>query len=430
MHKASGKLLIFAHVPPPVHGQAIMVEHLLAGLETASNLEVHHIDARVSDEINEVGGISPAKILRFIGYCLKAIGLRLRHGIRTVYYIPAPAKRSAILRDLLFLILVKPFFPRVVLHWHAIGLGQWATAGDNSDSNNELSNLTPIRLNQPLFGSCEAIVRALIRCLYREVSLSIVLTSNNQADAQLLRPAKLEVIANGIPDPCPDAMQTVIPQRQTRIANLLSQNSSGQDSADSNAQFYRVLFIGHCTEEKGFFDAIHAVTEANRLLAERSISIADQMILQGTRISLSLCGKFMDSASEEKYSRVMGALPHFFAENISFTGHLNPQEKFNNWCNHDCLINPSHWESFGLTVVEAMAFGMPVVTSNQVNLVALVPERLRLSAPVGEHAALAQQLIASITFTGQQQLRDHFLNNFTIASYHQAINAALTKVAS
>jgi hypothetical protein len=40
------KILVFAHVPPPHHGQSVMVQVLLDGLREDERFEVHHVDGR------------------------------------------------------------------------------------------------------------------------------------------------------------------------------------------------------------------------------------------------------------------------------------------------------------------------------------------------------------------------------------------------
>jgi hypothetical protein len=58
------KILVFAHVPPPHHGQSVMVQVMLEGLRADARFEVHHVDARVSDDLEDVGAncLSPSSI--------------------------------------------------------------------------------------------------------------------------------------------------------------------------------------------------------------------------------------------------------------------------------------------------------------------------------------------------------------------------------
>jgi hypothetical protein len=55
------KILVFAHVPPPHHGQSVMVQVLLDGLRVDARFEVHHVDDRVSENLEEVGLFRSAK---------------------------------------------------------------------------------------------------------------------------------------------------------------------------------------------------------------------------------------------------------------------------------------------------------------------------------------------------------------------------------
>ena len=50
------KLVVFAHVPPPFHGQSFMVQQLLDELQEDNSevLDVFHIDARISKDIDEI----------------------------------------------------------------------------------------------------------------------------------------------------------------------------------------------------------------------------------------------------------------------------------------------------------------------------------------------------------------------------------------
>jgi hypothetical protein len=47
------KILVFAHVPPPHHGQSVMVQIMLEGLRADPRFGVHHVDAWVSDDLED-----------------------------------------------------------------------------------------------------------------------------------------------------------------------------------------------------------------------------------------------------------------------------------------------------------------------------------------------------------------------------------------
>ncbi|MGH7866539.1 MAG: hypothetical protein ACREP9_02645, partial [Candidatus Dormibacteraceae bacterium] len=165
------KLLVFAHTPPPHHGQSYMVQLMLEGFGGDHRSEsggtgsgqfgicCYHVNARLSGTMLDIGSFQSRKITRLLGYCLQAIWCRFRYGVRTMYYVPAPGVRAALYRDWMVMLICRPFFKRVVLHWHAAGLADWLEA------------------------SASGFSRWLSRRLLGTPDLSIVLSEYNRGDA-------------------------------------------------------------------------------------------------------------------------------------------------------------------------------------------------------------------------------------------------------
>ena len=83
------KLVVFAHTPPPLHGQSYMVELMVRGLRdlAASNgavkaLEIFHIDAKLSKSAQSVGQIGWSKVFLLLRYCLAAWWHRFSGALR------------------------------------------------------------------------------------------------------------------------------------------------------------------------------------------------------------------------------------------------------------------------------------------------------------------------------------------------------------
>ncbi|HEU5395755.1 MAG TPA: hypothetical protein VFV81_01215, partial [Verrucomicrobiae bacterium] len=104
------KLLVFAHTPPPFHGQSYMVKLMLDGFGgnrrgkngAASNrfgVECYHVNSRFSKTLEDIGEFHGGKVLKILFYCLQAIWCRFRYDIDTLYYVPAPGKAVALYRD-------------------------------------------------------------------------------------------------------------------------------------------------------------------------------------------------------------------------------------------------------------------------------------------------------------------------------------------
>jgi glycosyltransferase involved in cell wall biosynthesis len=369
---------------------------------------LYHVNARVSDDLKDVGGIRPQKLLRLLRYCCQALWYRVRFGADTLYYIPAPAKKSAIVRDWIVMALVRPWFRQTVLHWHAVGLGLWAHARSSADDPK----------HPRIFGGVERIAKTITRWLYARADLAIVLTEHNRAEAELLSPRRTIVVANGIEDPCPDFEKCLLPLRRERLRARMNLEESGGDL--SSPVEFRILFLGHCTREKGLFDALEAVKIANvRLRAQCS----------PLHLVLTVAGQFMNEDEEIEFRRWLdedrekGECPR-----VRYAGFLDASSKDLAFKEHDCLVAPSHWESFGLTVVEAMAYGLIPVISAQPNLVSLLPDTLRIAAPVADVMALAENLLRAAESDMAPDLRSAYLNRFTLEKFEAGIRHAFEEL--
>ncbi|MDB6115688.1 MAG: hypothetical protein JWQ62_2633 [Lacunisphaera sp.] len=239
------KLLVLAQTPPPLHGQSVMVQTLVDGLP-AHGIAVHHVNLGLSREAADIGRWRIGKIFTVFGAGLRAIAARFRHSCDTLYYIPAPGKRGALYRDWMVMLLCRPFFPRLVLHWHAAGLGEW------------------------LASEASAPERWLTRWLLGRADLALVLAAELQTDAEYLAAKKIAIAPNGIADPGP---------AEPRAA------SAG----------CRVLFLGLCSEEKGAFVAANAVLAANRK-APRAFTF-------------TAAGPFPDAATETRLRELCASHP-------------------------------------------------------------------------------------------------------------------------
>ena len=208
------KLLVLAQTPPPLHGQSVMVQTLVAGLP-ARGLMVEHVNLRLSRDHADIGRWRPGKLLAVLDACAHAIKLRFTAGCDTLYYVPAPGKRGALYRDWAVMLLCRPFFKRLVLHWHATGLGAWLDAHATAPE------------------------RWLTRLLLGRADLSLVLSGLLQRDAAALGAKRIAVVPNGLADPAP-----------------------GERAVREAGASFQVLFLGLCSEEKGLFAAAEAVLAA------------------------------------------------------------------------------------------------------------------------------------------------------------------------
>lgn len=374
------KLLVFAHKPPPHHGQSYMVQLLLDGLK-GSGIQVFHVNARLSDDVEDIGQMRWGKVFFLLKYCLEAIWLRLRHGVDHFYYVPASGNRAPVYRDWLVMLLCRPFFKRVIYHWHAAGLGDWL----GTKAKNWERWVTARLINAP--------------------DLSIVLGNYNRQDAAAVASRNVTVVPNGIPDPRPDFEQDVLPLRLAQA----KRRRSGEPYT------FQVLYLGMCYRPKGLFDLLEAMPIANEKL-------------QGTpaRMRLVVAGGFYLKEERAEFDQRISQAD--MINWVEYKGFVGGDEKRALLRNSDCLCFPTYYEaeSFGLVLIEAMAYGLPVVVTNWRGVPEVLPPGYEHIVPPQSSLHLARALVSLLGDEGyDSRLRRHFLEHYTDEMFIGKIRTAL-----
>lgn len=363
------KLLVLAQIPPPLHGQSIMVKTLVEGLP-ARGVELHHVNLRLSRDAADIGGWRPGKLLAVLDACWHAVAARLLHGCDTLYYVPAPGKRGALYRDWAVMLLVRPFFKKLVLHFHNGGLGDWLA-----------TRATPPE-------------RWISRLLLGRADLAIILGENLRADAAALGAQSIAIVPNGIADPCADTTPPPLPP--------------------VGAGPFEVLFLGLCTEEKGLFAAAEAVLAANAQAGAPAFR-------------LTAAGPFVTASERARFAALSAAHP----DTLQHAGFAAGEAKRLLFARSHCLCLPTRYahEAQPLVVLEALAHDRPVIASRWRALPEMVPPACGRLVPPGDGAALTAALLGLHDAPPAPGLcRAHFLAHGTEASHLDTLAAALRPV--
>jgi glycosyltransferase involved in cell wall biosynthesis len=325
------KLLILAQTPPPLHGQSLMVETAVHGLP-GEGVTVHHINLRLSRSGGDIGRWRAGKFLAVLDACCHAVVARFTARCDTLYYVPAPGKRGALYRDWVVLALCRPFFPRLVLHFHNGGLAAWLTT----------------RATAP--------ERALTHLLLGRADLAIVLADALRADAEALAPRRVAIVPNGIEAPA------TRPPRGPAAERPL-----------------RVLFLGACAAEKGLFLAAEAVLAANRRAGRAAFQ-------------LTAAGAFADAATAARFTALAAGAP----EALRAAGFVRGAELEALWATADCLCLPTTYahEAQPLVALEALARDVPVIASAWRGLPDALADSGAQLVPPDDVGALTEALLA------------------------------------
>jgi glycosyltransferase involved in cell wall biosynthesis len=186
-------------------------------------------------------------------------------------------------------------------------------------------------------------------------------------------------------------------------------------AAGDEPQVIRVLFLAHCTREKGLFDAVQGVLLASQHLQEQRAPV---------NLKLVVAGSFQNSVERDEFERLRAGAPGV----VQPVGFLQGPEKERAMLEADLYCFPSHWDNQPVSVIESLAFGLPPVISRlpsvQEMLPAGYPGVVDLKSPVQMASALLE-LAAFGDFAG---LRQHFEAQFTLRNYFANLSAALQRL--
>ena len=411
------KLLVFAHTPPPHHGQSYMVKLLLDGFggdrrrpkathSASHGIECYHVNARLSTHLEDIGDVRLGKFGLLLWYCLQAIWCRFRYGVTNFYYVPAPGKNSALVRDWLVMAVCRPFFDRIILHWHAAGLARWL----ESSTNRLYRNLTYRYLGQ--------------------ADLCMVLSRYNLGDAEKLWPRRIRVVKNGIPDPCPDFKKTLLPRRLARLAarkKLVggeTLTTSEISDAGGDPHVFRVLYLAHCIREKGLFDTLEGIALAATKLSREASPID---------LRLTVAGEFMNPVEEAEFNERIRQPDLQTAEGqprVTYAGFVTGDRKREVFIQSDCFCFPTYYyaESFGLVVLEAMSFGVPPIASRWRSVPELFPADYDGLVEARATGQIADAILHFMATRSGHSVRQVFENNFRLDRHIESLAAALRAI--
>lgn len=376
---------MFAQVPPPEHGQSRMVLLALDSLrEQPEVFEVHHVNARFSSSLEDIGESSVAKILLTAKYLIQAVCTRVGTRRPILYYVPGPVKWSAVLRDWVLLTILRLFYSHVVFHWHAIGHGEWAHGSQR------------MALEGPRW--VDRFARRISAWVLDKPYASIAVSANSCKDAHAISSQRELVICNGLVDPCPGFDAQLAPLRRAQQQQL----------AAAQHPCFKILFLSHGTLEKGTLDALDCMIEV--------LEHCDP----AWRFEVTFAGGISDSIRSRFDAAVANLLARWPARiRVLEVGYLSGDSKHQCFVAHDIFLASSRWESFGLTVLEAMAYGMQIVAAASDGVKGVLPDAYPYLAPVANAPALARimrdccaGLVVDPGSHHGQALRERFLAHY------------------
>lgn len=362
------RILIFGQIPPPHHGQSIMISHLLnAKME---EIEFYHVRLRYSQTLTDIGKASLYKIVELSRVIICSAWIVITKKIDAVYYPPAGRGYAAILRDIITLVIVRRIYrKKIILHFHAMGL---------LESYQQLN-----RINQFFFKKAFFLPTA-----------AVCLSSLNLKEVEFLKPIKTFVVPYGIMD-------------EKKIA-----------TKDVNHSVIRILFVGNIIESKGVF----VLLDAALALIEQGYVF--ELIFVGGFISKETEKKFFSHTLIKKHSicKYHGVLTgeakwqQYLQADIFCFPTFYESENF-------CVVLLEALQ-FSLPVVSTFWRGIPSIIENEVEGYLVNPKDADLIAEKLKILIVSKEAREEMGKKGRLK----FLQKFTLNQYLSGMREVFLKI--
>jgi glycosyltransferase involved in cell wall biosynthesis len=295
------KVLIVGQTPPPFHGQSIMIQMLVDG--PLKNVQTHLVRMNFSEELGEVGRFRWKKVLHLLHVIVQVIWSRFRHGILVLYYPPCGPNKVPLIRDIILLLSTRWLFAKTVFHFQASGVSE-------------------------LIPKLPWAFRTLAMLALGKPDVAIELSDLTVPDGSFL--GAQNVVR--VPNAAEDHAARFLDPRKPRKPELTR----------------KLLYVGTVCEEKGI---------------EVLIAAFKNLVDEGLKIQLDIVGGAQPSEYQSRIENLVRS--NGLSSTVTLHGQLTGEAKWRIFAGSDIFCFPTFYQSEGFpcVLVEAMSFGMPIVST-------------------------------------------------------------------
>jgi glycosyltransferase involved in cell wall biosynthesis len=235
-----------------------------------------------------------------------------------------------------------------------------------------------------------------------------------------LSPRKIDILPNGIPDPCPDFDGSVLPERQRRF----------RERAEGNQTTFTVLFIGACSAAKGLFATLDAVALINQRFGARSAPVLIRLIVAGEFVSAEDQRRFKKRIKQPDLNQLTDAHGSESEGLIRYAGFVEGAAKNALFREADCLCFPTLYAAEGqpVSIIEALAFGLPVIATRWRGIPDLLAGTEARLIDDQNANAVADALEQLVNTEGSAVNRNVFIAHYHVDKYIKGLQRAFTEM--
>ncbi|GEO11241.1 glycosyltransferase family 4 protein [Segetibacter aerophilus] len=348
------RLLFVGQFPPPIHGVSVLNNYLLQSKIIRAEFTIDFIDLKFGRTIKELEKFSIKKLIIAVRYIFVIIYKTCMVRYSIVYFTLTPTG-FGFYRDALYVLIMKFFSSKIVLHLHGKGI------------QNNIDNI---------------IKRKLYRHVLKDTSI-ICLSERLIFDLDNVYFGKPFIVPNGI------EIQKDAGLKKTALIQGIP----------------RILFVSNFIKNKGVLVLLDALT----ILKDRGYDFEARFVGAPSNITIEM----LENEIEER-----GMKGH-----VTVVGPLYSELKFKEFKNADIFVFPTYNDAFGLVNLEAMQYGLPVISTfegsipdvviNEVTGYLVEKEDISMLAEKIEILIKDEALRLEMGSKGYERCRGHFaLENF------------------
>lgn len=362
------KILFIMHMPPPIHGAAMIGKYIHDSKLINQTFECIYINPSASSQVKDVGKINFHKLLFFLKNTYNIIKTAIQEKPNLCYYTPTTTGWG-IYRDMVIIGLLKTFKKKIVLHLHNKGAQKYNAQHPLSTIAYKIifSNVKVIQLSEFLYNDIQKYV--------------------SQKD--------LYICPNGIP-----------PQNEADIP---------QQSMTKNEAF-SFLFLSNMMKAKG----VWTLVDACKILYDK-----------GYNFTCTFVGNWADIKKDEFHNRINSLK---LGNNVIAVGPKYGKDKNHYFNQASAFVFPSHSETFGLVLLEAMEHRLPCIASNEGGIPSIIKNGYNgILFPTNDSNSLAiqmEKLINNPSLATQMGINGEqlFHEKFTLNSFEKTLEQILTQI--
>ncbi len=312
------KLLVILHRAPPAHGAAKVGDFIALSEKLNENFDCRFITIKSSDTIGDIGKVNLKKLYFVVELYIRVLWALVSFRPDKIYFT-ASISSVAFYRDLLISTLWKSYklfkSPEVYYHYHTKGIDEFVTT---SDYNLKLT-----------------------RFFLKDVNL-ILLTPILKNDFQKVQTYKQALyLPNGVENTFEDLeFKEFIDEKYKQIDSI------------------EILYLSNMIKSKGYFSVLELANQTK-----------DQLV------HYHFAGAWQNIEDEKEFFEYIKQ--NNLEKKVTFHGFVNGEKKQALLRNAHVLAFPTRYkaESFGLVIVEAMSYGVPVIATDEGSIPSILDEK-------------------------------------------------------